>query len=98
MRGSRASQQETPANRRGLGSFARARDGELLERVLYRREGRGQLGAETLNDGDDGDGNAGGYQSVLDCSGAGFIGKEAADKGFHVDFLWQVPGGDRSPE
>src|SRR5687768_17452458 len=51
----------------------------LVERVLNRGEGGVQLGAETLHDGDNGNGDASRDQTILDGGRAGLVFQEFHD-------------------
>ena len=61
------------------GAFCISYRRELVQRVGNRGEGRLQLGAETLHDGDDGDGDAGGDQAIFNRGCAGFVLHEFLD-------------------
>ncbi|MGY4346299.1 hypothetical protein ACVWXM_002766 [Bradyrhizobium sp. GM7.3] len=56
----------------------------LIDRLLQRAADRGELGvqrgAEIVDDGDDGQRDAGGNQTVFDGGGAGFIFRETRNQ------------------
>ena len=62
----------------------------LFQRVIDRSELVVQIGAETVDHGDDCERNAGRYQSVLDSCSAGLVAAELQKKTLHVMLTLRV--------
>jgi hypothetical protein len=62
----------------------------LFQRVIDRGELVVQVGAETVDHGDDGERNAGRYQSVLDSCSAGLVAAKLQNKTLHMMLTLQV--------
>jgi hypothetical protein len=61
----------------------RGAQGQLLERGRDACERRIEAGPDARNDGYDGNGNAGGYETILNGGRSGFVSQETSDQRAH---------------
>jgi len=76
-----------PQKRKGsglAGAFRNNSERDLVERSRDLGEGRRQLGAEALHDGDNGNRNARGDQAIFDGGRTGLILHKTRNEGLHL--------------